>query len=493
MSLARTSSALARTPLPSFGATLGALLLWTCAAGGAASSEEGQAAAPAPSATAGAEAAADTTAPRDTTDDRAAKLAPADDQEGLRLYAEADPEQPGLPIAIEWPSPTAARPLHEALARAGRGEGKARLLFWGASHTASDMFTGVLRTELQRRFGDGGHGFVLPVKPWRSYRHRGIEVESSRRGWRTLRIRANSGADALDDYGLAGVAVESERAGAWGEVRTARRGPVGRTASRFEIWYLAQPGGGDFDVLLDDKKVARVRTRADRRRPGYHLVETEDAPHRLRIRVATRAPVRLFGVVVERAAPGVVVDTLGINGSRARYQLLWKDGTYREHLRRRDPDLVVLAYGTNESGDDRPLEAYEADLRRVLARIRETVPEASCLLVGPSDRPLRIEEAGGEEGESLAWQDRPRTHAVNAIQRKVALESGCGFFDLVAFQGGPLSMVEWAAMDPPLAQPDHIHFTRRGYARLGTVLLGALLEGFPSDATVASRGEGGPL
>ena len=60
---------------------------------------------------------------------------------------------------------------------------------------------------------------------------------------------------------------------------------------------------------------------------------------------------------------------------------------------------------------------------------------------------------------------------------RVALEHGCGFFDLVAFQGGSLSMVQWAANDPAYASQDHIHYTRLGYQRLGEVLLSALLEG----------------
>ncbi len=458
-------------------ATMG---LWTCAAGGG-PNDPTPASPRAASETSGAEAPRSTPSSRVEGGPATSDATDTKEEPSARLYAQPSPEQPGLPVAIQWPSAQAVEPLHRALRRAARGQGKAHLLFWGASHTASDMFTGVLREALQRRFGDGGHGFVLPVKPWRSYRHRGIVVENSKRGWRTLRIRANSGSDALDHYGLAGVAVESERPGAWGEVRTASRGAVGRTASRFEIWYLEQPGGGSFDVILDGKKVARVDTRGPRRRTGRHLVTAEDAPHTLRLRVRSKAPVRLFGVVVERDAPGVVLDTLGINGARARYQLLWHDETFLEQVRSRAPDLLVLAYGTNESGDDRPLGAYEADLRKVIARLREVAPAASCLLIGASDRPQRIEEAGGENGEATAWTDRPRTHAVNAIQRKVALEAGCGFFDLVAFQGGPLSMVEWAVMSPPYARPDHIHFTRRGYERLGEVLLGALLEGFSAD------------
>jgi lysophospholipase L1-like esterase len=240
--------------------------------------------------------------------------------------------------------------------------------------------------------------------------------------------------------------------------------------------------GGDFDVLIDGRKARRVSTRASAPTPAYATFRVPDGPHRFEIRTLNKRPVWLFGLAVERDRPGVVVDTLGINGSRARYQLLWDDSIFREHLQRRKPDLVVLAYGTNESGDESPLEDYERDLRAVVARIRDAAPDASCLLIGPSDRPMQVEER--------VFEDRTRTARLIKVQHRVALEHGCGFFDLVAFQGGALSMLQWAANEPAYASQDHVHYTRVGYQRLGEVLLSALLEGMsaPGESVGDSRG-----
>ena len=101
-----------------------------------------------------------------------------------------------------------------------------------------------------------------------------------------------------------------------------------------------------------------------------------------------------------------------------------------------------------------------------------------CVPFGPSDRPMQVEER--------VFEDRTRTASLIEIQHRVALEHGCGFFDLVAFQGGSLSMVQWAANDPAYASQDHIHYTRLGYQRLGEVLLSALLEGMPASDESAS-------
>lgn len=392
---------------------------------------------------------------------------------GPRLRHAPEPGQLGLPLGLEDVDGRSLERFHAALARAGAGQGQARILFYGASHVASDSFTGWIREQLQLRFGDAGHGFVLPVHPWRSYVHSGVRIESNRERWSTLRIR--DGHNEVDRYGLAGVAVESTRADAWGAVATAARGEVGTRASRFEIFYLKQPGGGDFDVIVDNRYRERVRTRAGAVEPGYAVYEVPDGPHSLKIRTRGNGRVRVFGVAVERDRPGVVLDTLGINGSRARFHLKWEDALYREHLARRRPDLVVLAYGTNESGDTLPMEDYEQELREVIGRVQETVPEASCLLIGPSDRPV-LDEA------TDAWVDRPRTAEINEVQRRVSRELGCAYFDLVAFTGGPLSMVEWVEHDPPHGARDHIHFTRHGYQRLAEELHAALLERFPEPA-----------
>ncbi|MEZ4288294.1 MAG: GDSL-type esterase/lipase family protein [Polyangiales bacterium] len=374
----------------------------------------------------------------------------------------------GRNIAIQDSDGRSMHALHRALKRAQAGTGQARLVFFGASHVASDLFTGYVRRELQKRFGDAGPGFVLPVQPWRSYRRQGLRIESSSKTWETFRIRVND--TAVERVGIAGAAVQADKPGAYGEVAVVGKDGVGETANLFELYYLKQPRGGSVDVIIDGNTAKRISTKSGQLRAGYATFRVPDAAHTFRVEVATRGTVRLFGAAIERDVPGVIVDALGINGSRARYQLLWDDALFKEQLRRRNPDLVVIAYGTNESGDDSPLSQYETELRKVVLRAVKTVPNASCLLIGPSDRPVEIEKN--------VFENRPRTEELIGIQKKVAFENGCGFFDLVAFSGGSMSMVTWAAHDPPYVQPDHVHYTPRGYERLGEVLLGALLEGF---------------
>jgi lysophospholipase L1-like esterase len=403
-------------------------------------------------------------------DPRTDRLADAIAEEsGAAADAEGTIEAPiepilGVEVPLHDPSGRALRTFHSALRRAALGEGQARVVVYGASHVAGDFATGTLRRMLQTEFGDAGHGFVLPAQPWPHYRHHDVEVDSNTRQWEALRVRVGSTDPSF--YGLAGVSMTTSSSRAYGRVDTGST-----TASRFELWYWRQPEGGTIEVRLDDQVVRRIRTRADEPGPDYALFTAPDARHTFEVRARGDGPITIFGVAIEREVPGVVLDTLGINGARAANQLLWNEDLWRDQLRRRAPDLVALAYGTNESGDDdQPIERYEADLRQVVARIRAAVPQASCLLVGPSDRPMPNPDG--------TFAERPRTAMVVDVQRRVAADAGCAFFDLVSFGGGPMHMVQWAALDPAWAQRDHVHFTARGYVRLGEILHGSLLGGY---------------
>lgn len=376
----------------------------------------------------------------------------------------------GLFVPIEG-SPGGEPPLarfYRALEdlRAGQdADGKVRVLAYGGSHTDADVYPHYVRTYLQERFGDGGHGFVHVAKPWRWYRHVDYRVEGLDY-WITEHAQRRKGrGDGL--YGLLGCSLAASNKRAFGKV-IPRGDSVG---GEHEIYFLRQPKGGSFKVLADGKPIATVKTEADAPAAGYHRFVLPEGPHELQIKLEGNGEVRLFGMTIEREAPGVVVDTLGITGTRASNMLQWDQEIWADNVAHRDPDLVMLFYGTNEAMDeDQPISAYEADLRAVLGRIAQAAPDASCLIMGPGDFPRR-----GPDG---TWVSRQRVDDIIDVQRRVATEQGCGFWDTKAFMGGDLSMPLWVAAQPPMAKPDHIHFTVRGYVRIGMALVDAMMVGF---------------
>ncbi len=352
-----------------------------------------------------------------------------------------------------------------ALDSLGDKEGKrlVRILQYGDSHTAADVLPSTIRRGLQKRFGYGGRGFVYLGKPWRSYRP--ADVETGVKGsWETRRIFLSKDPAVQDGrYGLGGVAVDTIQPGAQVSVSTSPTTYFGNKASRFDIFYLRQPGGGCFTVLVDDKKYKKVCTASKQLRTGMLRIDLKERSHRV-VLLVNSAKVRLFGAAVEREGPGVVYDALGINGAFFHTPLRWDASLLAEQVEQRAPDLIITMYGANEADSARLTEErYASQVRQALERIRAGSPDASCLLLGPMDR--EVYRINNEED---------RLDRIIGVQQEVADEVGCSFMNLRELMGGTGAFDKWRVKG--LAQKDGVHLTVSGYLMLGEAIAQQLLE-----------------
>jgi len=368
-------------------------------------------------------------------------------------------------VPVEDPSGVALESFGRALLHARAGKGQARVVVLGASHTAADYWTGHLRRAFQRRYGDGGPGLLLPGRPWKGARHDALELAASD-GWKTLRSsREDPATDGL--WGITGAAVASSGEGQFVRIG-AREGPPPRTRfDRVEVWFLAQPAGGTFEVRLGSRVLAEVPTGS----PEVHARRWTASGVRdrgpLEVRVRGDGEVRLLGVALDRDQPGVTVDALGVPGARLQDLLHAREDLLRETLAWRRPDLLVLAFGTNEAYDpDLDLAAYAAALHDGIRRLRSFVPQASCLILGPGALPKAPDLPGAPPGA--------RRKAVTDAQRQASQDEGCAFFDTAQVMDGEEGMARW--VDASLASRDRIHLTEAGYRVLGEVLYRGLLE-----------------
>jgi lysophospholipase L1-like esterase len=354
----------------------------------------------------------------------------------------------GADIPVE--NAAALIPFFEQLYRHQRGEvaGPVRILHYGDSHTAADEWTGDLRTRFQEKFGDGGSGFSLAGRPYNSYRRMDVRSGSTR-GWHTDGLVGRAG-DGV--YGLGGVSLST--ASAHEAVY------LDANAAEFELFYYQQPGGGTLQIYDNGTPLEQISTDGDAG-PGYYRLEAIPGMHRVEAETLDRGPVRLFGWVAENTT-GVTYEELGINGAEASIILGWNDETLRSNIERRNPALIVLAYGTNEAGrKDWTLESYRDMYSRLIQRFRMDAPTATILVVGPPDRTQKVRTAGRQ----THWETMDKIDVIAEAQREAALANGCAFWDLRAKMGGKGSMLKWVAAG--MAQTDHVHFTGPGYRMLG--------------------------
>lgn len=359
--------------------------------------------------------------------------------------------------------PEALAPFFAALQRLETGRaGTVRVLQWGDSHTAADHQSAAVRRALQARFGDAGRGLVFVGRPFASYAPEGIRAGSDG-DWRVEQARRPGGERGDGRFGLSGLALASASKGARAWIDAA--GP----ASRLEVAYLKQPRGGHFELLVDGERRARLATRADTAASAWESFALPEGPHALEVRVEGDGEVRVLGATLERTRPGVVWDAAGINGARASVLLEWDEAHLGEQLRRRAPALVVLAYGTNESGEGTGPDAWERQLTAALGRVARAVPDAACLVLGPPDRGQRVEKR---------WKTLPALLSVVAVQRRVAEAAGCAFYSQLDAMGGEGSIAAWAEARPPRAARDRIHLSKEGYAQLGAALAAELTRAY---------------
>jgi lysophospholipase L1-like esterase len=350
--------------------------------------------------------------------------------------------------AVPIENAAALVPFFERLWRLQHGEtpGPLRILHYGDSHTASDDWPGTLRLMFQQQFGDGGSGYTLAGRPWRGFRRLDLRSGESR-GWRTEGVGRNPG-DGLN--GLGGVSLVAEKAGEWITLEA--------ECDRLEIYYWQQTGGGALQLIDNGIAVDTIPTSGPEG-PGFAEYEAGPGFHRFELRTLDRGPVRLFGWVAEKPA-GVTYETLGINGAQASIILHWDEQLLASHILRRDPALIVLAYGTNEASNRSwNLENYREMFTNLLRRLRRAAPAASLLVIGPPDRFYR------SRGRWLPYQ---RFDHIIAAGRAAALSEGGAFLDLREKMGGQGSMRDWVLSG--LAQYDHVHFTTNGYRKLAALL-----------------------
>lgn len=387
-------------------------------------------------------------------------------------------EYAGISVYIEDPTGRGMAPFYRALEKTFEEEGKAiaRVGHYGDSSIATDLITSTVREQLQRRFGDAGHGFVIAAKGYIPYKHRGVRQSSNEDSWATREVARRQ--DGGGRYGYGGVQSRAER-GAWARVGTAQRGEIGSKASRFDVYYQEQPRGGTFSVRLDEGDWERISTKGPEITDSIYSIEAPDGPHQIELRYTRGDPVRFYGVVIERDTPGVVYDSLGLVGARANRLLNFEAEHIAGQLRQRGVDLVVLGFGGNEASDDKTEEAFYEDYARVLAHVRQGREDLGCLVFAPLD------QASRRRGRIRTLETIPR---IVAAQRRAAFDAGCAFYNTWEAMGGQDAMRQWYKAHPRLAMGDFRHATPAGYEIIGNMFYKALLAGF-ADYLADSSGD----
>ncbi len=348
----------------------------------------------------------------------------------------------------------------------------------GDSHTAADYFTGVLRDHLQNEYGDAGTGYIPPGRPHGGVRLARLAISTSAH-WTYGALRTTSD---VSTYFLSGFTASAALAGealTW----TATGGRTDRFRT-LEIEALTGPDQGSFDVVLDDQLLGHW----DLRRPTVRRVvlrtraSAQAIPFgKLVLTTTSDSPVTIGGLGLYDDGPGVVLSEAGLPSATVNAFDKLDEPTFEAELERMRPDVVVVAFGTNEGFDDNlDLQDYGHRYSRVIGRIRAALPDVRIALIGPPDGerlpascrryassatcgkpPTR--NSKGKLVYGCQWARPPKLDATRDVIATLAQSLSLAYWNWATINPGSCGAHDLATGTPKLMASDHVHFSAEGY------------------------------
>lgn len=155
---------------------------------------------------------------------------------------------------------------------------------------------------------------------------------------------------------------------------------------------------------------------------------------------------------------GVVFNTVGVNG--ATYADFLKYPLQMEQLKSMNPDLIVIALGTNESLSTIAKEDFQKNVSDLISRFRKDNPKLPILLISPTDNLLKHHQVK----EVADWI------------KESATQNNVSFFNLYEATGERGYFKK--SLNRKEANADGVHFLRPGYEFQADKIWNGFLESF---------------
>lgn len=346
----------------------------------------------------------------------------------------------------------------------------------GDSHTAADYFTGEVRKILQARYGNGGVGYVDVGRPHPGVRSAVLKITATP-GWTYTGLQKAGESSA---FFLSGFDATASRGGE--SVTFTASEPV--PYDRIEIEVATGPDFGTIDIAVDNlAPVQRSLSTPESDRLVFRITPEHrktDKVRRLTITALEDRPVTISSVGIFNKGRGLSYSNIGFPGATIDIVNKYDPKMLDDELKRLAPQIVVLAFGTNEGfNDDLDLEQYRSRYRNVIRKIRASLPLGQIVMVGPprADRvaahcvkdpqSAACQASRGEteldQPRDCPYQTPPRLDQVRRIQRDLAEQENIPFWDWSGIMPSRCGAHSWAMASPRLMAPDHVHFTPEGY------------------------------
>jgi lysophospholipase L1-like esterase len=347
----------------------------------------------------------------------------------------------------------------------------------GDSHTAADYFTGEVRRILQARYGDGGPGYLVVGTPHPGIRHAVIKSSLSA-GWTYSTLQKSS---AGAHFSVSGFNATASAARETVSLSTESATPY----DFIEIETWSGPGRGAIEVALD--KVACIQEQLGSDSDARIILRIVPSECRRRqfkeltITTTENGAVTLDGIGLFEKASGLTYSNVGFPGATIDIINKFDPEILTDELKRRAPQIVVLAFGTNEGfKDDIDLDEYRAQFVKAIHRIRTALPNVRLVMILPPDAARLTSHCAADAAkapcesnlkqplaedtakEICIWRRPPQLDRIRDIERAIAQQEQITYWDWSKLMPADCGAHIWST-ERHFMTRDHVHFTQDGY------------------------------
>jgi LysM repeat protein/lysophospholipase L1-like esterase len=414
----------------------------------------------------------------------------------------------------------ALNPIFDKLTNLQKSKvGKLNVVHIGDSHIQADLFSGLMRKNLQQQFGNAGRGLVFPHSLVKTNGTGDVRF-SSNQTWESQRnIYPNTG----NPVGLSGIALFTKSNDFALEMTVKNQEYVfnklkiitPQNIKMFEVALTSKTikieseipknilhkikNGESLSVISEKYDVSIAQIKKENRlknnniragktlkipskekakkvversefipletrlEEGFHSFETDTLLHKIYLIPAlNQSDYALNGLVLENNNPGIIYHTIGVNG--AKCSDFTKFPLFFEQLAILKPDLVIISLGTNESFDKMVTTEFIVQLNLMMELILAKNPTTAFLITTPPPSEFK------RKFPNTFVADYTKEILVQAELKNYAV------WDMFSNLGGLFGVNQ--LVKEGIIGADKVHYTKVGYERQGQLLTEAFLSSF---------------
>jgi len=365
--------------------------------------------------------------------------------------------------------------FYNALSKLKAEGGKVRILHYGDSQIEGDRMTRYIRNKFQKEFGGNGPGLVpayqvIPtgaVHQYKSdnwlrytaYGNKDTTLQHKNYGLLASFSRFNPPPDSIEN---------SDTLTAWLEIQPATFGYSHlKTFSQMSMLLGGNTKPVEISITVDSSVLVFKETLKANTFNRKLIVKFNKTPSSVLITFKGLDSPNVYSLSFEGKS-GIIVDNIPLRGSSGTlFRRINKELLIRQYAN--EPiKLVILQFGGNSipyTNSKKQAEKIGNYLRSNIHYLKSILPNASFLVIGPSDMSTKI------KSEFVTY---PILEFVRDQVQKAAHAEGAAYYDMYEVMGGKNSMPSWVTAEPPLAGPDYVHFTTKGAAKMAALFYTAL-------------------